>query len=173
MSVFPRDCDTARESKRGLSKRGLGPKGAPKKAPFRGNFCSSPVAARRGEIGPSPGPKRPQTPKGPISQGRFPPIFSENLWLKLPFVSLPVLALDFSLSPKASHPKAGRSDFRNQQFEPDAGKTRKMWKVPLTQKNKGVRRFHGAKTWNAENADTKTRKCGRMRVTGFNVTGFK
>ena len=40
------------------------------------------------------------------------------------------------------------------------------------QKNKGLRRFHGAKTRskNAENADTKTRK---MRLTGFNVTGFR
>ena len=37
-----------------------------------------------------------------------------------------------SLSPKAVRPKAGRSDFRNQRFEPDTGKMRKMRKVPLT-----------------------------------------
>ena len=50
-----------------------------------------------------------------------------------------------SRSPKAGHPKAGRSDFRNQRFETDTEKTRKMRKVPLTQKNKGLRRFRRAK----------------------------
>ena len=35
-------------------------------------------------------------------------------------------------SPKAGQNKAGRSDFRNQRFEPDTGKMRK---VPRTQKN--------------------------------------
>ena len=41
-----------------------------------------------------------------------------------------------SRSPKAGHNKAGRSDFRNQRFEPDTGKMRKMRKVPLTQKTR-------------------------------------
>ena len=37
-----------------------------------------------------------------------------------------------SQSPNSGHNKAGRSDFRNQRFEPGTGKTRKMRKVPLT-----------------------------------------
>ena len=37
-----------------------------------------------------------------------------------------------SRSPKASHNKAGRSDLRNQRFEPDIGKMWKMRKVLLT-----------------------------------------
>ena len=41
-------------------------------------------------------------------------------------------ALFRSLSPKAGPNKAGRSDFRNQRFEPNTGKMRKMQKVPLT-----------------------------------------
>ena len=46
---------------------------------------------------------------------------------------------DFSLSSrshKAGHPKAGRSDSRNQRFEADTGKMRKT----SPQKNKGLRR---------------------------------
>ena len=35
-----------------------------------------------------------------------------------------------SLSPKAGHIKAGLSDFRNQRFEPDTAKMRKMRKAP-------------------------------------------
>ena len=37
-----------------------------------------------------------------------------------------------SRSPKAGHNKAGRSDVRNQRFEPDTGKMQKMREVPLT-----------------------------------------
>ena len=42
-----------------------------------------------------------------------------------------------SRSPKTGHPKAGRSDFRNQRFETDTGKTRKMRKVSLTHEKQG------------------------------------
>ena len=74
-----------------------------------------------------------------------------------------------SRSPKAGHPKAGCwSDFRNQRFETDTGKMRKMRKVPLTPEKQGSEEIPQSK--NAENADTKTRK---MRMTGFNVTGFR
>ena len=62
-----------------------------------------------------------------------------------------------SRSPKAGHPKAGRSDFRNQRFEPDTGKMRKMRKGRSPQKNKGLRRFRGAKR-------RKTRKMRKMRT---------
>ena len=79
-----------------------------------------------------------------------------------------------SRSPKAGHPKAGRSDFRNQRFETDTEKTRKMRKVPLTpekQLSEEIPKSKNAENAeNAENADTKTRK---MRMTGFNVTGFR
>ena len=43
----------------------------------------------------------------------------------------------YSRSPKAGHPKAGRSDFRNQRFETDTGKMRKMRKVLLTPAKQG------------------------------------
>ena len=66
----------------------------------------------------------------------------------------------YSLSPKAGHNKAGRSDFRNQRFEPDTGKMWKMRKVPLTPekqatKQKRGKRGKGGKCGheNAENAD--------------------
>ena len=76
-----------------------------------------------------------------------------------------------SRSPKAGHPKAGRSDFRNQRFETDTEKTRKMRKVPLTPEKQGSEEIPKSKNAeNAENADTKTRK---VRMTGFNVTGFR
>ena len=62
-----------------------------------------------------------------------------------------------SRSPKAGHNKAGRSDFRNQRFEPDAGKMWKMRKVPLTpEKNKDPRRIDRAKT-----RKMRTRKRGK------------
>ena len=76
-----------------------------------------------------------------------------------------------SRSPKAGHNKAGRSDFRNQRFEPDTGKMRKMRKVPLTPEKQGSEEIPPSK--NAENADTKTRKMRKMWMTGFNVTGFR
>ena len=76
-----------------------------------------------------------------------------------------------SRSPKAGHPKAGRSDFRNQRFETDTGKMRK---VPLTPEKQGSGEIPQSKNAeNAENAGTKTRKMRKMRMTGFNVTGFR
>ena len=62
-----------------------------------------------------------------------------------------------SRSPKAGHPKAGRSDFRNQRFETDTGKMRKMRKVPLTPEKQGSEEIPQSK--NAENAE----KCGKCR----------
>ena len=64
-----------------------------------------------------------------------------------------------SQSPKAGQNKAGLSDFRNRRFEPDTVLSRQKKKI-----NKGLRRFHRAKTrkmWkmrarkreNAENVD--------------------
>ena len=77
-----------------------------------------------------------------------------------------------SRSPEASHPKADRSDFRNQRFETDTGKKRKMQKVPLTPEKQGSDSEEIPKSKNAEsaeNADTKTRKMRKMRMTGFTV----
>ena len=78
-----------------------------------------------------------------------------------PLESNPAIQLiplkESSRSPKAGHPKAGRSDFRNQRFETDTGKTRKMRKVSLTPENKGLRRFRRTKT-------RKTRKMRKMRT---------
>ena len=69
------------------------------------------------------------------------------------------------------HNKAGRSDFRNQRFKPDTGKMRKMRTAPLTLQKQGSEETPQSQSAeNAENADTKTRK---MRLTGFNVTGFR
>ena len=65
-----------------------------------------------------------------------------------------------SLSPKAGHNKAGRSDFRNQRFEPDTGKMRKMRTAPLTLQKQGSEETPQSQSAenaeNAENADTKT-----------------
>ena len=47
----------------------------------------------------------------------------------------------------------------------------RMRKVPLTQQSKGLRRCHRAK--NAVNADSKTWKMQKMRLTGFIVTGSR
>ena len=70
--------------------------------------------------------------------------------------------------------KAGRSDFRNQRFEPDTGKMRK---VPLALEKQGSEEIPPSKNpenaQKAENVDTKTRKMQKMRMTGFNVTGFR
>ena len=53
--------------------------------------------------------------------------------------------------------KAGRSDFRNQRFEPDTGKMRKIRTVPLTPEKQGSEEMpQSANTKHAENADTKT-----------------
>ena len=82
-----------------------------------------------------------------------------------------------SLSPKAGHNKAGQSDFRNQRFEPDTARMRKMRKAPLTLQKQGPKETPQTKkaenAENAENADAKTRKMRKMRLTGFNVTGFR
>ena len=99
-----------------------------------------------------------------------------------------------SQSPTAGHPKAGRSDFRNQRFKPDTGKMRKMRTSLPPQENKGLRRLRrtkARKTRNmrkmrmqkrgkcgknaeyAENADAKTRKMRKIRMTGLNVIGFR
>ena len=65
-------------------------------------------------------------------------------------------------TPKAGHPKAGRSDFRNQRFETDTEKTRKMRKVPLTPEKQGSEEIRKSgkrgkcgheNAENAENAD--------------------
>ena len=78
-----------------------------------------------------------------------------------------------SRSPKAGHNKDGRSDFRNQRFEPDMGKIRKMRKVTLAPEKRGSEEIPRSKNAeNAENADTKTQKMRKMQLTGFNVTGF-
>ena len=80
-------------------------------------------------------------------------------------------------SPEVGHPKAGRSDFRNQRLETETGKMRKMRKmrkVPLTPEKQGSEEIPQSKNAeNAENADTKTQKMRKMRMTGFNVTGFR
>ena len=62
-----------------------------------------------------------------------------------------------SQSPKAGHPKAGRSDFRNQRFKPDTGKMRKMRTSLPPQENKGLRKLRRTKA-------LKTRKMRKMRT---------
>ena len=64
--------------------------------------------------------------------------------------------------PLAGHNKASRTDFRNQRFEPDTGKMRKMQKVPLAPERQGLRR--SPQSENAENVEMRTRKrrkCGK------------
>ena len=62
-----------------------------------------------------------------------------------------------SRSPKAGHNKAGRSDFRNQRFEPDTGKMRKMRKLPLTLEKQGSEEIPRNKKRG------KRGKCGKLR----------
>ena len=62
-----------------------------------------------------------------------------------------------SRSAKTGHNKAGRSDFRNQQFEPDTGK-------------KSPKRKQGSEEIPQSRMRTQKRK---MRLTGFNVTGLR
>ena len=88
---------SSEKSKGGLSKGGLGPKGAnwAKKGPFGAISALPPWvwgAEELGPIGPEKAPTGPE--KVPISPEKarfpwkdFPPIFSENLGLKPPFVS--------------------------------------------------------------------------------------
>ena len=90
------------KSKWGLSKRGLSPKGAnwAKKGPFGAISALPPWLWGAGElvpIGPEKAPTSPEMApicpeKARFSRKDFPPIFSENLGLKPPFVSPP---LDF------------------------------------------------------------------------------
>ena len=82
------------KSKRGLSKRGLGPKGTnwAKKGPFRAISALPSWLWGAEELvptGPEKPPKRPQfaPKKARFSRKDLPPIFSENLGLKPPFVS--------------------------------------------------------------------------------------
>ena len=63
--------------------------------------------------------------------------------------------------PKAGHNKAGWSDFRNQRFEPDMGKMRKVALTPERQGSEEIAQSKNAE--NAENAETKTRKMQKMR----------
>ena len=73
----------------------------------------------------------------------------------------------FSLSPKAGHPKAGRSDFRNQRFKPDTGKMRKMRTSLPPQENKGLRRLRRTKTRKTRKMRTRKRgKCGKCGKCG-------
>ena len=85
------------KSKRGLSKGGLGPKGVnwAKKGPF-GAISALPSwlwgAEELAPIGPEKAPIGPEKAlicpeKARFSRKDFPPIFSENLGLKPPFVS--------------------------------------------------------------------------------------
>ena len=83
----------------------------------------------------------------------------------------PVASLETFLSPKAGHPRAGRSDFKISDSNPIQGKCGEMRTSLPCQENKGLRRKCGHE--NAENVDTKTRKTRKMRMTGFNVTGFR
>ena len=73
-------------------------------------------------------------------------------------------------SHKASHIKAGRSDFRNQRFERDTGKMEVLF-TPDKQVSEELPQTKNAE--NAENADTKMRKMQKTGLTGFNVTGFR
>ena len=51
---------------------------------------------------------------------------------------------------------------------------RKMRKAPLTLQKQGSEETpQSKKAENAENVDAKTRKMWKMRLIGFNVTGFK
>ena len=65
--------------------------------------------------------------------------------------------------PRAGHHKAGRSDFRNQRFEP---KMQKMQKVPFTSEQQGSEKIPKSESAenaeNAEDADTKTRKMRKI-----------
>ena len=95
-------CFTKGKSKGGLSKGGLGPKGADwgKKGPFGaisalppwlwGAEELVPIGPEKAPIGPEKVPICPE--KARFRRKDFPPIFSENLGLKPPFASPP---LDF------------------------------------------------------------------------------
>ena len=102
------------KSKGGLSKRGLSPKGAnwAQKGPFGGISGVPPACVWGAEelipIGPEKAPigpeKVPICPEKARFRGKdFPPIFSENLGLKPPFVSPPLdFPKDDSLAPDSA-----------------------------------------------------------------------
>ena len=73
-----------------------------------------------------------------------------------------------SLSPKAGHNKAGRSDIRNQRFEPD---TAKMRKALLTLQKQGFEETPQSKS--AENAEDAENVDAKTRMIGFSMTGFR
>ena len=108
----PRKCSG--KSKRGLSKGGLSPKGAnrAKKGPFGAISALPPWlwgAEELVPIGPEKAPTSPEMApicpeKARFSRKDFPPIFSENLGLKPPFVSPP---LDFPPKPPFESPPLG------------------------------------------------------------------
>ena len=101
------------KSKRGLSKGGLGPKGAnwAKRGPFGaisalppwlwGAEELVPIDPEKAPIGPEKAPICPE--KARFSRNVSPPIFSENLGLKTPFVS-PRLDFPHSLLPTFAPP---------------------------------------------------------------------
>ena len=60
--------------------------------------------------------------------------------------------------------------FEMSDSNPTKGKPRKCGRSLSPQKNKSLRRFHGA---NLRKTRTKTRKMQKMRLTGLNVTGFR
>ena len=100
--MSPFSCPNSGKSKGGLSKGGLGPKGAnwAKKGPFGaisalpprlwGAEELVPIGPEKAPIGPEKVPICPE--KARFRRKDFPPIFSENLGLKPRFVSPP---LDF------------------------------------------------------------------------------
>ena len=77
-----------------------------------------------------------------------------------------------SRSPKANHNSAGRSDIRNQRFEPGTAQMLKVPLIPIPEKQGSEETPQSENAANAENADAKTRKMRKMRLTGFNGTGF-
>ena len=113
---------------------------SPKGKPIR-NFSIDPISSIR----------------TPIADAIFADAISETpiiFGVETLFLQTPFPRLLFSRSPKAGHPKAGRSDFRNQRFETDTGKTRKMRKVPLTPEKQGSEEIPKSNyAENAENAD--------------------
>ena len=93
---------------------------------------------------------------------------SQECWQDVPNFWL---CLKSSWSPEAGHNKAGLSDFRNQQFEADAGTCGKCGKSLSPSEKQGSEEVPQSE--NAENAENADRKTQKMRMTGFNVTGLR
>ena len=135
-SALYRGSKTSGKSKGGLSKGGLGPKGAnwAKKGPFGAISALPPwlwgveelvlIGPEKAPIGAEKVPICPE--KARLRRKDFPPIFSENLGLKPPFVSPP---LDFPKNPQirkrgfrsqespiSPHPRKGRFESENPIF---------------------------------------------------------